>query len=741
MSKNKAQKFLWVEAVKVLALLWIFLNHVAEQLFGSPLISNPFFGWPPLSDRLIQLLPLEGYGAWNIPVNFLRYIGWFGDQGVQLFIIVSGFGLTWGLLTRQANEPVKPLPFYRSRAVRIFPLWWGVHLIFTITWILTGWGLSIFEPSTLLSFMGIRLTPGLLYYFAPAWWYFWLLVQLYLVFPLLWNGLRKWGPFKLLLWGSLAAFVIRGIGLFTFETYLDAWSRGAIFITRLPEFIFGISLASWIFTHPYATQKRLMSWGASLASIFIYFTGIYLSLSLSGMIFAPFLLGVSAFILLYQFLNKILPASPRWLQESTEWLGRHSYSLYLVHHPVILALISYGSIISIRTFSKIGIAFVLMIVLGLGLEWGVEFARTKFRNLHESLGTLRFKLASALVALTIMLVLVGAELAVRRFDPQEVRGWGERSALEMDSQFGWKLIPSKTTRLRWLSYDYVVEANSLGFPGPEYPVQKPADVFRILVTGDAFSSAEGVDTDKAWPRLLEDRLNEFMVGKKVEVLNFSISGYGPNQYAEVIGKFVPLYQPDLIIVEVFVNDFQDALWTTEDFQNNIGFNAGDPNGLITIIKLESLRSWIDINIKQKLKEFLQDEPNEQGYFLGHIATLELQQLDTLEYARDEVYDDLKRIEVVAGDSGAEIVLVMAPSSVQICSKDELPYFPRHIELTDSTRYDIDQPQRLMSGITDSLDLPMYDLRTALSFEESCPYQTHNMHWTLHGVRLKSSACY
>ena len=48
-----------------------------------------------------QITPLEIDGAAGIFINLMRYVGWLGDQGVQLFLVASGFGLalfgTWWL--------------------------------------------------------------------------------------------------------------------------------------------------------------------------------------------------------------------------------------------------------------------------------------------------------------------------------------------------------------------------------------------------------------------------------------------------------------------------------------------------------------------------------------------------------------------------------------------------------------------------------------------------------------------
>jgi peptidoglycan/LPS O-acetylase OafA/YrhL len=715
-------------------LIWIFFNHIVEQLFGYPLIANPISSWSPIAERIVQLKPLTEYGAWNILVNLLRYFGWMGDQGVQLFIIVSGFGLTWGLLQRMADKPLNLGEFYIRRGERIYPLWLGVHILFIGTWLVTGWGLSLFDSKTFLSFLGLRLTPELLYYFSPAWWYFWILVQLYLVYPFIWSSLRKWGPTKLLLWTSIISFVVRGAGLFLFDGYLDAWARGAIFITRLPEFVFGISLAAWMFSQPDDVSKHLGSSKSLFVAIVAYIVGVGLSLTLIGMAVAPFLLGVSAFVILYQLFTRLPFKAPKWFQPTGEWIGEHSYSLYLVHHPVILALVPFGITASFQTSMRILLAAAVTFVLAILLEWSINYVTKALQSFIKKHGTVRAFMTVGCLGGLIIALLVGSELLVRKFAPQEVNGWGERPALEPDEELGWKLIPSRMTRLRWTSYDYVVESNSLGFPGPEYSAEKPENTYRIMVTGDAFSSAEGVDTPEAWPRLLETDLKS-KLNKDVQVLNFAMTGYGPNQYAAVIKKYEPVYKPDLIIVEMFANDFQDALWTNEDFQYSIGFGNPDSNSVKSILKLEHMRRYTKLHVLAPIKEIIKNEPNFEGYFLGQFATLELDHPEIENEGRQVTLDRLQEIQKVSAQKGAQVILVFVPAPIQVCKADQLAYYPRHVDLNDTTRFDLNLPQELISDIARSLKLPLYDLRELLSSGRECYYQPHNLHWTMNGNKV------
>jgi len=114
-----------------------------------------------------------------------------------------------------------------------------------------------------LDLIGWRVTPSTMYYLVPAWWFIALLAQLYLVYPLLYRLLARWGIRKywLVIGGAV---VVKLAGLLVFDDYLEAWSLGVIFVTRLPEFAFGMLIAVWLTRGANPLQTR---WALGVAVI------------------------------------------------------------------------------------------------------------------------------------------------------------------------------------------------------------------------------------------------------------------------------------------------------------------------------------------------------------------------------------------------------------------------------------------------------------------------------------------
>jgi peptidoglycan/LPS O-acetylase OafA/YrhL len=355
----------WVDPFKGIALIWIFLNHASEQIFGGPFIANPNPYWPPLGDRIQQLLPLEGGGLGNIALNLFRWIGWLGDQGVGVFLVLSGFGLTWGLLERGRSFPQSWKDFYARRLSRVYPLWWLAHCIVPIAWIL---GVTTSKKSLsnfLLSLIGLRVTSATLYAYVPAWWFVGLLLQLYIVFPLLWKWMERVGPLKFFIGAASAGMAARGAGMLIFTDYMDAWLRGSIFITRLPEFALGMIIARSLHHDPTKVHFWFRSPNQIVGSLALLVVGNGLSLTFPGMTVAPLLMASGAFGVFYPILAR---DSAPFKTGILNWVGTHSYSLYLVHHLIVQSLLPVDTLLNRGAVLRILAAAILSVLAALFLE-------------------------------------------------------------------------------------------------------------------------------------------------------------------------------------------------------------------------------------------------------------------------------------------------------------------------------------------------------------------------------------
>jgi hypothetical protein len=236
--------------------------------------------------------------------------------------------------------------------------------------------------------------------------------------------------------------------------------------------------------------------------------------------------------------------------------------------------------------------------------------------------------------------------------------------------------------------------------------------------------------------LLETDLAAKQPNYQIEVMNFGITGYGPNQYAAVIEHFAPIYRPDLIIIGLFANDYQDVLMSNEEFQQSIGFDLPTQDSPYSIVRLAHLRRFTRVEIVEPIMEWLSGRPRPYGYFLGYFSMLERNRLDLTNEGRQLVTERLAQIKATADRLGAQVTIAMIPVPVQVCGPDQLAYYPRSVDLSDSSRFDLDLPQRMTRQVADSLGLTYYDLRPILqTASEDCPYQAHNSHWTADGHRV------
>lgn len=101
--------------------------------------------------------------------------------------------------------------------------------------------------------------------------------------------------------------------------------------------------------------------------------------------------------------------------------------------------------------------------------------------------------------------------------------------------------------------------NSYGIKSPEISLVKPIDTFRIVLLGDSIGYGYCPLQPLTIPELITSHMQEFLsqhtnIGKRIEVVNLSVSGYETRQEVAFFEeKGMPL-DPDLVVLLYCLND-------------------------------------------------------------------------------------------------------------------------------------------------------------------------------------------
>lgn len=360
----------WLDPLKGLAIAGIVLYHVTLLLYGIPPFDHVKETWLPLAERLAQLSPLPNESlAASLLTNAFRYSGWLGYQGVSLFLTLSGFGLTYSLARRSAQAEINLGEYFKRRALRLLPVYWAAHAFFLLFNALTGQPhISPADSHFYLSLAGLRFLPDTFYYVSPAWWYVWLILQFYVAFPWLWRWLRRRGLKEFWIGALALTLAARTAALLLLDGHLEMLSMGAIFVTRLFEFGFGMGLAYRLSQQPDALDRFARKRWAAAAALIGYLAALACSLTREGQIVAHALYGVCLFWIAYSLTRWLAPRARPPIR-ALAWLGRQSYPLMILHQPILWWFIPLGLALtpSYPLFLVLLAGFTVVVVLGAGV--------------------------------------------------------------------------------------------------------------------------------------------------------------------------------------------------------------------------------------------------------------------------------------------------------------------------------------------------------------------------------------
>ncbi len=324
-----------------------------------------------------------------------------GSTGVNVFLVISGFGLTASWWKKYGSRGIKTIPlptFWRKRVFRIFPLFWTAIAIATLLyWMNPDWapyGRTVWQAGGLTPLWALlttastlrNLIPDHYYFLNGAWWYVGLSVQLYVIFPWLIRFGCRWGGFKLLIASLLFSLTYRAVFLlFPLEDFGGSFGESvgsviplAFFPSRLFEFTFGIYLAM-TFLEPATDaqpQKSRRNWLKNLL-LKPQFVPLSLGLFLMGLsfkwlpypalsIFAEALIGVGLFCGLVG-----LSQIRIWrLDRLSQTIGQYSYGVYLIHMNLYLVLWPVATVWVPSYWLRFVLVLIACCTIGIGFDAG-----------------------------------------------------------------------------------------------------------------------------------------------------------------------------------------------------------------------------------------------------------------------------------------------------------------------------------------------------------------------------------
>src|SRR5437762_9955850 len=194
------KRLLWIDISKGLAILFVAYFHFFTTYFQHGVL--PPSDWSNLGTSALTLQRL----AWF-------KISGLGFHAVGVFIILSGWTLMQSTMRRAETGKISWGAWYWARLVRLYPMYWVAHLVYLVSPFIAR--LEPVDDRIIISLLVLRFIDIQMnfMYLNAASWYFSMLIQFYLIFPLLFWTARRCGPWWFLVIACAAGFFARYICL------------------------------------------------------------------------------------------------------------------------------------------------------------------------------------------------------------------------------------------------------------------------------------------------------------------------------------------------------------------------------------------------------------------------------------------------------------------------------------------------------------------------------------------------
>jgi lysophospholipase L1-like esterase len=271
-----------------------------------------------------------------------------------------------------------------------------------------------------------------------------------------------------------------------------------------------------------------------------------------------------------------------------------------------------------------------------------------------------------------------------------------------DSEMGgYRLKPGATAHFKTTEFETDIAINSSGVRDSEIPA-KPVSERRIVVLGDSLVLSVQVDAQETFCALLQKRLNA--ASKPGEpawrVINAGVQGYGPVEELEFYQHVARRFQPDIVLVALFVgNDAMEAGDTAGKLASEGNESAGapaaapaSPGPQLDAVKRPSRwplwlrrltrRTMVTQIVRMRavtlLERFGDARPIDRALTM-YLPAMPPDMARGLDVTREAV----RRLAALAAEDGARTGIILVPARFQVAD-DDFGYLAEAVEQTGST---------------------------------------------------------
>lgn len=298
--------------LKGMAMTWIVLHNYFHWLPGLGIENEFFFNEANFLDYIDGLLK-------GVKSALMYSFAYFGHFGVQIFILLSGYGLHAERKNKKGfNYPVYFLGKARKLAILLLI---GMIFAFLVRYISTGEWVS---AASFLQHLALRMTSianfqkQTVFDVAGPFWFFGLMIQLYLIFPAIYWAMKRTSP-------VFDTCIIMALSIINALLYpwLHAYDvpMMALFVGQMPVFIFGMALSK----HGFKTNRHLL-----ISSVILFILGQRHEVFFTSTFIALSYILVHSYALTRDCFKKHLPA----FNLAFGYIGSISMAIFIINGPL-----------------------------------------------------------------------------------------------------------------------------------------------------------------------------------------------------------------------------------------------------------------------------------------------------------------------------------------------------------------------------------------------------------------------